>query len=214
MRRPICGRMLLVGACILGGTTAWGQQTGKPAIPAPVSADLAITYAPERAQSVPGQCCFWMQGGGGDAAATFWKGFGIAASLTGEHISNYLPDMAVHRIAYLAGPRYTYTAWTSHAGSAAGSRFIQVFGQGLFGGAHGFDGVYPSGSGTTSSASSFALQIGGGINLFFTRNLGVRLLELDYVRTALPNNAANAQEDLRLAFGVAYHFDSVSLHHR
>jgi hypothetical protein len=195
----------------LTGATAWGQQTRKPA---PASVDLAITYSPERAQIVPDQCCFWMQGGAADAAATFWKGFGIAASLTGEHASNYLPAMSVHRIAFLAGPRYTYTAWASHAGSAAESPFIQVFGQGLFGGAHGYDGVYPSGSGTTSIASSSAIEVGGGFNLFFTRSVGVRLLEVDYVRTALPNNAANAQDDLRLAFGFVYHLDSVPFHHR
>jgi hypothetical protein len=211
MRRSIREGLILVGAFILTGATAWGQQTRKPA---PASVDLAITYSPERAQIVPDQCCFWMQGGAADAAATFWKGFGIAASLTGEHASNYLPAMSVHRIAFLAGPRYTYTAWASHAGSAAESPFIQVFGQGLFGGAHGYDGVYPSGSGTTSIASSSAIEVGGGFNLFFTRSVGVRLLEVDYVRTALPNNSTNAQDDMRLAFGVAFRFDSVSSHHR
>jgi len=211
MRRSIREGLILVGAFILTGAIAWGQQTRKPA---PASIDLGFTYAPERAQSVPDQCCFWMQGGAADAAVTFWKGFGIAASLTGEHASNYLPDMSVHRIAFLAGPRYTYTVWASHTGSAAGPRFIQVFGQGLFGGAHGYDGVYPSGSGTTSIATSSAIQIGGGFNLLFTRNVGVRLLEVDYVRTALPNYAANAQDDLRLAFGVVFRLDSVSFHSR
>jgi hypothetical protein len=194
----------------LAGATAWGQQTRKPA---PVSADLAITYAPERAQIVPGKCCFWMQGVAAEGAVTFWKGFGIAANLTAEHIANYLPGLDVNRITYMAGPRYTYKGWINHAGSA-NPRFIQVFGETLFGGARGFDGVYPSGSGTTSSASSSAIQIGGGLNLFLSRNLGMRLLEVDYVRTALPNNAANAQDDLRLAFGVTYHIDSVSLHRR
>ena len=210
MRRSIREGVVLVGVCILAGATAWGQQTRKPA---PVSADLAITYAPERAQSVPGQCCFWMQGGAADAAATFWKGLGIAASLTGDHSSNYMPGNDVNKIAYLAGPRYTYTTRAGHAGAVATPRF-QIFGQGLFGGVHGFNGVYPTSSGTVSSANSSAIQIGGGLNLFLSRNLGVRLLEVDYVRTALPNSAANAQDDMHLAFGFTYHIDSVSLHRR
>jgi hypothetical protein len=209
MCRSICGGVFLVAAYILAGAAASAQQTRRP-----VSGDLALTYAMERAQSVPGQCCFWMQGGSADAAATFWKGLGVAAGLTGDHTSNYLSGMDVNKIAYLTGPRYTYTAWASDAGTAERSRSIQVFGQALFGGVHGFNGMYPSGSGTTSSASSFAIQIGGGFNLFLTRKLGVRLLEMDYVRTTLPNSAANAQDDLRLAFGVAYHLDSVSFHHR
>jgi hypothetical protein len=31
------------------------------------------------------------------------------------------------------------------------------------------------------------------------------LLEADYVRTWLPNNGSNSQNDLRLSFGIAYH---------
>ena len=211
MRRLICEGVVLVGAFLLAGATAWGQQTSNPSL---VSADMAITYAPERAQIVPGQCCFWLQGVTAEGAVTFWKNFGIAASLTSDHIANYLPGMVVNRITYMAGPRFTYSRWINDSGPMESPRFIQVFGETLFGGARGFDGVYPSGSGTTSSASSSAIQIGGGLNLFLTRNFGMRLLEMDYVRTALPNNAANAQDDLRLAFGFAYHLDSVSFHHR
>jgi len=193
-----------VGACLLAGTTAWGQLGPSTAKQAPVSIDLGVTYAPERAQLVPGSCCFWLQGGGGDAAVTFWRGFGIATGLTGEHISNYAPGMDVNKIAYLAGPRYTYAAWARHSGTADRAR-LQLFGQGLFGGVHAFDGVFPTSSGTTPTANSFALQAGGGIDLLLTKHIGVRLVEADYVRTALPNGAANAQDDLRLVFGVTYH---------
>jgi hypothetical protein len=84
-------------------------------------------------------------------------------------------------------------------------RHLQLYGQGLFGGVHAFNGVFPASSGTTSSAGSFALQVGGGMNLFFSKSFGVRLLEMDYVRTALPNSASNTQNDLRLACGVLWH---------
>ena len=43
------------------------------------------------------------------------------------------------------------------------------------------------------------------MNLYLTRSFGVRLLQADYVRTTLPNAAANTQNDLRLAFGITYH---------
>jgi hypothetical protein len=200
--------MLLVSACTLAVTIAWAQQPQSSAGQPAFFTDLAVTYSPEHAELVPGICCFWMKGGGADAAVTFWKGFGIAASLTGEHVSNYTPGIDVNKMTYQAGPRYTYTARASDAGVAAMLRF-QVFGEGLFGGAHAFNGVFPTSTGTTSSAGSYAIQAGGGLDVFFFRNFGVRLLEADYVRTALPNGASNIQNDLRLAFGVTYHIGSV-----
>jgi hypothetical protein len=42
--------------------------------------------------------------------------------------------------------------------------------------------------------------------------MSVRLLEVDYVRTQLPNGYAGTQNDLRLAFGVSYRAASVHLH--
>jgi hypothetical protein len=153
---------------------------------------------------VPGQASFWFKGGGADAAVTFRNGLGIAASLTGDHASNVTPGVDANKVAYLGGPRYTYTAWRDHAG-AVNSRRLQVFAQGLIGGVHGFNGLYPATSGATTSANSMAMQAGGGMNLLFSTSLGVRLFEADYVRTALPNNGTNTQTDLRLSAGVTWH---------
>jgi len=207
--RAICGRVLLASACILASATAWGQKSHNAAKDEPVSIDLAVTYTPERAQVIPNQCCFWMQGGGVDAAATFWKRLGIAASLTGAHAANVTPGVDVNKISYMGGPRYTYTALANHTGAAPTPRY-QIFGQGLFGGVHGFNGLYPAGTSTTSSANAFALQAGGGFNYFFARNWGLRVFEIDYVRTQMPNYAANVQNDLHLGFGISYHIGSVA----
>ena len=145
-----------------------------------------------------------MQGGGADAAVTWRKGFGLAASLSGSHATDVFSGVDVNKISYLAGPRYTYAAWGKPNGAATKLRY-QFFGQGLIGGVYGFDGVYPANSSTTSSANSFALEAGGGFNCYLTKNWGLRLFEADYVWTALPNNADEVQNDLRLAFGVTYH---------
>jgi len=212
MRITIRGRLLLVSACLLAGAIAWAQQAQSSAKQPAVFTDVAVTYSMEHAELVPGQCCFWLKGAGANAAVTFWKGFGIAAGMTGEHAANYVPGYDVNKIAYLGGPRYTYTTWTSNSGAAATPRF-QIFGEGLFGGAHAFNGVYPTSTGTTSSAGSYEIQAGGGLDVFFFKNYGVRLLEAEYVRTALPNGVDNVQNDLRIAFGVTYHFGSIR-HHR
>jgi outer membrane protein OmpA-like peptidoglycan-associated protein len=217
MRTSIPGRALLLSALILAGAAGWAQQK-----PESVSTDLGITFAAERSQVVPNDCCFWFKGGGADASFNFWKGWGIAATLTGDHAANVTsgvfvtaPDFRlrpqadaeaitdgvdVNKISFLAGPRYTWTAWTG-----ARDHRLQVFGQGLFGISHGFDGLYPSGNSLKSSANSFAIQTGGGLNYYFTRHWGVRLIEADYVRTAFPNAADDVQNDLRLAAGVTYH---------
>ena len=200
MRISFRGMVLLAGACILTGAAALAQQTQSQAKPAQISTDLAVTFATERSDFVPGQCCFWFKGCGADAAVTFWKGFCIAASLTGDRDSDAAPGVNIAKIAFLAGPRYS---WTSYVGDPYRPR-LQVFGQGLFGGAHAFDGVYPTSTGTTPTASSFAIEAGGGINIFLTRNFGLRVIEADYVRTALPNGTSNVQDDLRLAFGITY----------
>lgn len=208
MRITICGRMLLAGICMISGLTAWAQAP-KAVQPPPVSGDLAVTFAVEHTQTAPMQSGFWLKGAGADAAVTFWKGLGLAASLTGDHAGAVSPGVDVNKLSYLAGPRYTWTAW--QAGSAAGSRRLQIFGQGLFGGVHGFDGVYPATGGVVSSANSFALQAGGGFNYYLNKNWGLRLLEADFVRTQLPNGAANTQNDMRLAFGITYHLEAAVL---
>jgi outer membrane immunogenic protein len=204
MRGSICSSVLLAGTCILAATGAWAQTTSTQQR-SKVSADMAVTFTAERGQLAgAGMGSFWLKGGGADAAMTLWKCLGIAASVNGNHTANAAPGVDVNQIEFTGGPRCTLPVLTGHSG-ATDQRRLQLFGQGLFGGVHAFNGVYPSSSGVTPSASSFALSAGGGLNLYFSKHLGVRLLEADYVRTALPNNASNVQNDLRLSFGVTYH---------
>ena len=205
MRSTIRGKALLAGVCLLVGSTGWAQQSQKPlAHSAAISTDLALTFAAERSQVMPGQS-FWFKGGGADAAETFWRGFGVAASITGDSASNLAPGVNANKLTYLGGPRYTYTAWKGNAG-ATSQRRVQIFAQGIVGTVHGFDGFYPASPAPTTSANSFAVQAGGGLNLYLTKSFGIRLIEADYVRTSLPNGAANTQNDMRLAFGATYHF--------
>jgi hypothetical protein len=143
MRISNRGKVLLVGACLLAGAAGWAQQSQKLVQKSTVSTDLAITFAGERAQALPGQTSFWFRGGGADAAVTFKSGLGIAASLTGDRASNYTPGANTNKITYLIGPRYTWTAWRGNALAWTDHR-LQIFGQGLFGLTYGFNGIYPA----------------------------------------------------------------------
>jgi hypothetical protein len=206
MRKTVARDTLLAGVFILAGAAACAQQAQPIARRSSLSIDLGLTYVAERAKIAPGNCgCFWPHGGGADAAITFGKGLGIAAVLNGDHASNIAPGVDVNRVAFMAGPRYTRRIHTWSADSQQ-ERNLQFFGEGLFGVTHAFDGVYPASSGVTSSANAFAMQAGGGINLRLSKNFGLRLVQVDYARTTLPNNASNTQNDLRLAFGIAWHF--------
>jgi hypothetical protein len=201
----IACRKVLLAAVFAAAPTGVCVQGQSAMVKALASVDVGVTYAAERAQIAPGSCgCFWLQGGGADVALSLWKGFGASASVTGAYATNYFSGIDVNKIAYMGGLRYTYKNWI------LGSRrpHLQIFGEALLGGVHAFSGAFPSSTGLTATANSFALQAGGAINLVLSRRIGARLLQADYVRTQLPNNYSKSQNDLRLAIGVNYHMGS------
>jgi hypothetical protein len=112
IRRSIGGSLILTGACLFAGIGA-GSQIPGAVQQSQISTDLAVTYSLERSELAPEDCgCFWLQGGGVDLAVTFWKGLGVAASLTGSHTANIAPGVNANKIALAGGPRFTYNAWT------------------------------------------------------------------------------------------------------
>jgi len=170
------------------------------------SADLAVTYTADRAKIATVDCgCFWMQGGSFDAALPLFRGLGVAANLTGEHSASISPGVDLSKLTFVAGPRYTYstTRWSRRAPRF--KRGTSVFGEALFGSAHGFDGVFSTSSGVRNSTNALAMQFGGGVNISLARGFGIRAIELDYVRTNFRNFATNTQNDLRIAVGISYH---------
>jgi hypothetical protein len=193
--------VLLLGAVLSMDLVAQAQQ--KPASTYTTDVDIAITYVAERAKLASVDCgCFWLNGGSGNFAMTLLHGLGVAANLTGEHASNIGTGIDLDKVMFAMGPRYTYSTKLP-VGKRPG---IAVYGEGLFGGIHGFNTTFPSSTGTIGAASSFAMQFGGGLDLRFARHIGIRAVEADYVRSTLPNNAGNVQNDFRLAGGVSFHY--------
>ena len=72
-----------------------------------------------------------------------------------------------------------------------------------FGATHGFDSGFPISGGVKSTTDALYANW-GRLNVGLTRHFGVRALELYYLCTNLPNNT-DAQNDLRLGFGISYH---------
>ena len=171
-----------------------GNEAGHATAP-----EIAATYTIERAQiSNLGCNCFWLQGGAVEAAWPIYHGLSVAGTFGAAHASKIQPGVDLSELTYLAGPRYTLSL-------APGYR-TRIFGEALFGAAHGFNGVFPSEAGVKSSATSFALQTGGGIDFTVNHSFALRLPEISYVRTSLPNNGSDTQNNLRLAVGAAYRF--------
>ncbi|MBB6147432.1 hypothetical protein HNQ77_005428 [Silvibacterium bohemicum] len=198
--------MLLLSGAFSMGLFAQAQQQ-QPVSSHPADIDLAITYVAERAKIVNTDCgCFWLQGGSGNFAFNFFHGLGVAGDLSGDHSADIASGVALDKVMFAAGPRYTFSpgSWSKHHLGA--SRELSFFGEALFGGVHGFNGVFPSSSGVQGAASSFAMQFGGGVNLRMTHTFGIRAIEADYVRSTLPNSGNDTQNDLRLGAGAYFHF--------
>jgi peptidoglycan-associated lipoprotein len=168
--------------------------------------DLGLTYTYKLAKlSSTTGWFFGVQGASVDGV--YWLGpkaynLGLAFDLNGETATNIRPNVNLSQISFVAGPRYTL--WQYKApGRLSGTN---VYGQGLVGFVNAFNSIFPTGTAVTTSASSFALQTGGGVNMPLNNKWGLRLFEADYVYTRLPNSSGNYQGDIRFSGGVTYHF--------
>jgi outer membrane immunogenic protein len=196
----------LWAAALLMGMAAFASRTNAQKDAGPFSVDLGLTYVAERAKiATTSDGYFWLQGGSVEGAVPLFRHLSVAANLTGQHASNIAPGVDLSKLAFMAGPRYTLRTnrWTDRfLGDKHGT---SVFGEGLFGGVHGFDSQFPRSTGLASSANAFSMQLGAGLNIGIGKGFGLRVLEVDYVYTNLPNGGNNAQSDLRLSFGLTYH---------
>src|SRR5579875_1311057 len=189
---------LTVIAIVFGAIAATAQQNS-PAFPATTSGDydVALGYNYIRANAPPGGCnCFSMNGGfiAGDFNLNNW--FGITGKFTMGHagdISKLGQDLTLST--FTAGPRFTYRL-----------NRISVFGDVLVGGARGSGSYFPTSSGSSTSASSFAYSAGGGIDLPLSGRTGLRLVNAEYLHTGLQNGADNSQNQLEIGAGVIFRF--------
>lgn len=168
-----------------------------------IPSSINLRYSAQVSNASAGDCgCFSLQGGAADAYWRFspgiggWDEIGIAVDIGSEHTSS------------VNGAPYGLTLTTVTAGPRVRwplARF-SPFAQALIGFAHGSGSAFPSGNTLVPSANSFALDLGGGADLSLDRRFSVRLPQVDYLRTALPNNTSNWQNNLRVAAGITIRF--------
>ena len=152
-----------------------------------------VGYNFVHANAPPTACnCFGMQGGFAQGTFALNEWLRIAAEVTGGHANNIGPlGQNLTLMTYAAGPQVVL-----------GSRRFELFGQALFGAAHGSDSYFPSGSTASPSATSFALSTGGGVDLTLSHHVAIRVAQVQYLRTTLPNGTNNQQNQLTLGAGI------------
>jgi hypothetical protein len=196
MRISIRAKVLLVGACMLAGLTARGQdQNSKKQTTGWL--EIALVYNP-LLSNVVGNNSFWMQGGSVQVHGQFWRGMGVVADVSRLHTANTgsSPGVGLDLVTAAFGPRYTWSL---------GDRYA-VYGQVLAGEANGLHSIFPGAGGANDSADSLALYIGGGVNLHLKNRFALRAIEANWLRTQMPNATTNVQNNLRLGAGLIYTF--------
>lgn len=164
---------------------------------------LSVGYANIRSNAPPGQCdCFGANGGYVSAAYSLLPWFRIAGEVTGSH-ANHIGTLGqdLTLMTYTAGPQIVIPS----------GRF-EFFGHGLFGAAHGSDSYFLSGSTVSSSATSFAISTGGGVDIGLTRHIGVRAAQVEYLRTSFPNAGNNIQNHTIFSAGLLLRFGHADSH--
>jgi outer membrane immunogenic protein len=165
--------------------------------PAPAVDGYAV-FSEMRANAPVGGCgCFWMAGAHGGFSLPLWRDFSVVIEAGGHHTGS-IPNFNTGLSLFygMGGPRLRLANHT---------RF-QPFGQALFGGVHGFDSYFPApvGKFPTSFDSSFALTVGGGLDIAISRHVWIRALQADYFYSQIRNIQGDRQNQFRIGAGVVF----------
>jgi hypothetical protein len=182
-----------IGLCILllSGTSILRAQT------LPSRIDLSITYIAEHSLKANAAENFWLQGGSIELGANIWRGWGIAADVTGTHTGSIgSSGLPLSLVTTTFGPRYRWHA----------DRRVSFYGRGLIGEANGFQSIFPATGGSQPDANGLAAQVGGGVDYRLSDRFAMRVLDAGWSRTQLPNSTDNVQNTLRLGAGIVLRF--------
>lgn len=196
---------LLLGASFTPNLTAQSVAT----VEAPSHIEVAVTYD-SMLSNVITSPTFFTQGGSIQMHGQFHRGLGIVADVAGLHTGNEAGSgIALNLVTAMFGARYT---WSPR------HRRYSLYGEGLGGVANGWNSVFPiplpqaqqTESSTqyqlVDSATSLAVQTGGGMDYRLSPNLAVRVFEVDWLRFQFPNTTTNTEYNLRVGTGLVYRF--------
>jgi outer membrane immunogenic protein len=160
--------------------------------------DISTMFSELHTNAPVGGCgCFWMAGGTGELSFPVWRNFSAVIAAGGQHTNN-IPgfNVGLSLVTGMGGIRMRVPNHTK----------FQPFGQALFGGVHGFDGYFPApvGKVPTSYDTSFAMAIGGGVDLAVSRHIWIRAVQADYHYSELRNIQGDRQNQFRIGAGIVF----------
>jgi len=190
--------LVLLATSLVGSSAAFAQWSpDNPENISRLNGSAGFNYI--RANAPPAGCdCFGLTGGFASAGFHIKDWLSIEAEVTGEHandISKLGQDLTLYTFA--GGLKYQHN----------GRRFVP-FAKALVGGAHGGGSYFPTSTGSSPSANSLALQGGGGVDFLLNDHLAIRVVNIEYLRTWLPNGSTNEQNQLMTGAGIVYRFNS------
>jgi hypothetical protein len=190
MLTKVFSRLLLIGIM----STPIAAQVGPSAESSTLHVNIAATYSPARFSAVNGGS-FWVQGGGFQIQARLGNRLGVVTDTRIFNISNInSTGEGLSFTTITAGPRYTLPV----------RRNIYAYGQFLMGGTIAYSGLFPHSSGLETSAAGLGLYAGGGLEMRLSDRVILRAIEVDRMRTHLPNGITNTQNALILGGGIVY----------
>jgi hypothetical protein len=186
----------LAVACMMTGQIVPAQVPDANLNPQPMI-EVSANYDATRANTVAG-ASFWMQGGDVQLSGRFTRHWAIAANVSGLHTAR-MPGTtaALDMVTAAFGPRVILTSRNERA---------SVYGEALGGVADGFNSLFPGPKGAFSSANGFVVQMGGGMESAISRHLGIRVLDVAWLRTDLSNGTTLVQNNMRLGSGMVFRF--------
>jgi peptidoglycan-associated lipoprotein len=196
-------RMILVVLLSLVCTAFAAEQTAvssaQAAAPSGHELQFSVGYLYQGGRGVAGGDWFGMNGARADLLLPLKRHWGLVAEFSGVHAGNMGSSSgpALTLFSYMAGARLSYPLRKGRE-----TRTLTPFAQILFGGAHASEGAFPSGSTLRGQADSFAMSVGGGLQVGVNRKVSVRLIQADYLYTRLPNLLDNYQNNYRIGAGV------------
>ena len=193
---------LLLAAPLFLTVSLRAQAVATGSTPGHQEVDLAVTYTAQHSNLVSNPT-FWQQGGSVELSAQVYRGFGAAANISGTNVGNAAnSSVGLSMVTATFGPRYT---WHKPVGVAQ-KKSLAIFGQGLIGEAHGSNSYFPTAAGSLTDYNSFALQVGGGVDIGLSRHFAVRAFQADWLRTQFPNSTTNIQNTFRIGAGIVLRF--------
>jgi hypothetical protein len=186
----------LIGALAALGGIAPGSARAQQASVSVPQFEASAAYSYIRANAANANGGFNLNGGSGSVSYNFTDRYAAVAEFGAGRFSGLPTGVDSTLYTYLFGPRVSFRK---------ASR-VTPFAQALFGGGR----LTASASGVDAAENSFAMALGGGVDVHIHSRIAIRLVQADYLLTrfASVSGASATQNNLRVSAGIVFRFGS------